>query len=133
MTIAVDWHNPEKTILCYSCHDTWTWDALRIALDSAFHLIDSVNHSIMVLVDMRHSSGTPAISASGLRMVAYSPAVNHPNVQQIVVVGGSPLVRAMYDIFSRLYPQAAAQYRFADSIEQVLALCPPAAASGHNP
>ncbi len=128
MPVTVDWYNPEKTILCYTFDVQWTWDDIQNVLEIAFSLIDSVDHPIHVLLDLRANTSPPRISAAGLRQVAHSPATHHPNVTRIIIIGGGPMIRVLYDIFSRIYPQAAAYYQFADTLETALARISPASA-----
>jgi hypothetical protein len=51
MTVTLDWDNAEKTILRLTLADGWEWEDLHVVLPVGFSLMQSVDHTVHILVD----------------------------------------------------------------------------------
>ncbi len=119
-TILVTWYNQEKTIIRYTFPKSWTWEDLYIAIDNAAAMLDTVKHRVCILLDLTASERVPSLNVMGLQRVANAPTAKHPNMGIFVMVGMRPFVRAVADVFFRLYPAAGKQYRTCKTLEEGL-------------
>jgi len=122
MSITVSWHNDHHTEIVNTMVGVWTWDELFAAIDQVVELMDTVDYMVNTIIDMRQSQHVPTMLPSALRRVANAPHMNHRNSGTLIMVGARPFIKAMFNIFSTLYPRAAEKFQFAESEEQLEAL-----------
>ena len=101
MCLHVKWDNPEHTIIQHSVEAIhWTVDDLRLAFLETWEMMQTVDHTVGVIFDVRGGHDVPAGFLALSRWVAmHRPA----NAGWIVIVGGSPRMQAMYDVFRCTY------------------------------
>jgi hypothetical protein len=122
MTIIVDWYNDNHTEIVHKHVGDWTWAELFAALDQTVQLMDTVHHKVNVISDLRLSRHMPIMSPSILENIATAPIRTHRGRGLFIVMGANRFIDALFGIFSKLYPRAAAQYRFVEGGEQLEAL-----------
>lgn len=120
--IPVIWHNTAQTIIRYHFPKAWSWDDIYSAIDKAVVLLDSVQHRVCLVLDLTESERVPNLNVIGLQRIANAPTAKHPNAGIFVMVGMRPVVRAIADVFFRLYPAAGKQYRTAATLEEAITL-----------
>lgn len=105
MSITVNWANPEKTIIIYTYEGRWSMEQFNESYVTARQFMDTVDHQVDFIIDVRNSSLLPSgILSRGRNVVT----AGHPNEGRTAIVGASTFVRSMLDLFSRLY---GARYR----------------------
>lgn len=104
MPIRVIWDNEEKTVIQYLYEGRWTWDDFYKALNQARAMIDTVNHKVDFIVNIKSSSILPENALSRGQSIGSSP---HPNQGVTIVVGANSFMQSMYNIFSKVYGKAA--------------------------
>jgi hypothetical protein len=123
MSIIVDWYNDNHTEIVHTYIGDWTWDELFAALDQIMQLMDSVNHTVNVIINMRQSQRMPTMFApSSLRKIAYAAPTHHRNSGLFVILGANAFIKGMFSIFSKLYPHVAERYQFIEDEEQLESL-----------
>jgi hypothetical protein len=104
MGITAVWDNDEKTIIRYIYDGSWTWDDFYTAFGQAYKMIDTVNHRVDIIVDVRMSSLLPQNALSRGRQLSTS---THTNQGRTIVVGANALMRSVSNIFNKVYTKAA--------------------------
>lgn len=122
MSVKVYWFNENQTALVYDFQGEWTWNETFLAIDEAVTLLDSVQHRVNIVVDLRGSRRVPPVAPQALARIANAPTMSHPNTNILIVIGLSGFLQTLYEIFRRLYPYAAQRYREARTQEELLAL-----------
>lgn len=102
MAIRVAWGSEDKTLLLNVYEGTWTLDEFYQAVRETNALLDSVNHKVNIILDVRHSGLFPRGFMSAVRMLQQNP---HRNNGIMVLVGVNTFVRVFYDTFLKLFPQ----------------------------
>ena len=87
--ITVEWDNPEKTVLLMTFHPGWTWQDIYDASDEAYGFVDSVDHTVHILVDLSSVDNI----AKGLNIVRLKSVTDHirPNTGKVVLYGAKTL------------------------------------------
>jgi hypothetical protein len=122
VSVEVRWFDENRTALVYDFQGEWTWSEMFVAIDEAVKLLDSVQHHVNIVVDLRGSYCVPPVAPQALARIAYAPTMQHPNTNILIVIGLSGFLQTLYEIFRRLYPHAAQRYREARTQEELLAL-----------
>lgn len=119
--IEIEWHDNDKTILVWRFQETIDWEAFAEGHHRSFDMMDSVNHSVVQILDLTDVNGLPNnILSEGRRSAQRKP---HPNMVQIVVVGLNPYLNAAINLFQKVLPKSMIdkwQMTFSDTIEDAL-------------
>ena len=122
MGITVRWYDDQQTAILYDVTDRWNWTDVADSIQEAIRLLDSVDHAVHLLVDVRSSTTIPPLNPSGLQRVANAPTMNHPNTGLVILIGPGPLIKILFDMFSRIYPRTAVLYQVVPTMEEAEAL-----------
>ncbi|MBZ0291919.1 MAG: hypothetical protein K8L99_05055 [Anaerolineae bacterium] len=109
MSIEVSWANPEKTVIVYAYEGRWSMEQFNNSYQQARKLMDTVQHPVDFIIDVRNSSLLPSGILSRGRNVVTTP---HPNEGRTAIVGANTFVRSMLDLFSRLYGERYRESKF---------------------
>jgi hypothetical protein len=118
MSITVSWDNSEHTIIQCVYQGAWTWTEFYAAVEEVNKLETSVNHKVYILLDF-HSSHMPGGVPSQFKRISQ---IQHPNAGPMIIIGHNLFVRTMFDIFTRIQPQAAERYRFVSHRDEAYTL-----------
>ena len=120
MGIEVTWENEAKTIIQYIYDGRWTLKDFDEARAQAAKLEETVTHRVDVIIDVRNSSLVPTGAISRGKQVMTTTPSSHPNEAMAIIVGAGPLVRSIYDVVSKVYPEIVRRrgFRFARSMEE---------------
>ena len=132
MPIFVEWFGEPKTTSCWAFQSPWTWDEFAEAQLQFRKLVNSANHEIDIVADMRLAQKPPQDVLSHFRRVQSSI---HSNRYRVIMVGGSILVQNLADIFNRIYPNSRTNFIIVDNMEEALNIIsqPVQAARTHRP
>jgi hypothetical protein len=124
MGIEVTWENENKTIIQYVYDGRWTLREFDDARTQAAKLEETVTHRVDVIVDVRNSSLVPTGAISRGKQVMTTNQSSHPNEATAVIVGAGPLVRSIYDVVSKVYPDVVKRrgFRFARTMDEARAI-----------
>lgn len=120
MPITVEWVNPEHTVLLYKVVGNWNWDNYDAANAITSDWVTSVNHTVALICDFSASTGIPprVLSHVGRSLRQKRPR----NIDPIVVVGITGLLRNLTDVLRTLYPRATADIIHAHTLEHAFRL-----------
>lgn len=122
MNIQVQWANDAHTIVHLTFEHGWTWDDLKAAIQQADALIDSVKHTVHLMIDIRNGGIPNDFLAAAGDIFAQGEA--RANEGKRVVIGAGMLIRAAYRSLQAVYGAKLADrpFLFAGSVEEARAL-----------
>ncbi len=119
MNILIDWHNNEQNAIHLRFERGWTWDHLQQAIRQADTMIESVPHTVHLIIDLRNGGGVPGdfMSVAG---DIFAQGEARANEGQRVVVGAGMLLRAAYRGLLAVYGGQLAErpFLFAASLDE---------------
>lgn len=96
MPITVSWDDTEKTVLRYDFEGNWTWDEFQQAKEESDAMLDSVPHSVDVILNYGNNHWLPPGAISRLRAMA---ANTRPNFSgRTIIVSESIVHRTLLNI-----------------------------------
>lgn len=118
MTIHVNWGTADQRALHLTFERGWTWDDLQTAIAQADTFIVAAEHTVHLIIDIRHSGGLPRDFLSGAGEL-FAQGDARSNEGQRIVVGAGMMIRAAYKSVMALYGAqlAARPFVFASSLE----------------
>jgi hypothetical protein len=102
MAIKADWDSPEHRAILYVFEEDWTWDELIEAARADDPLIESVDHTVHIILDGRQAKRMPG-NPTG-RMHEFSPLI-HPRLGLIILVGADMWSEIILSLFYKKYGQ----------------------------
>lgn len=104
MPASITWDDKSQTVLRYILTGTWTWAEFRLGVDEAVALINSVDHPVDVILDLRNSESLPLDNP--FPTLKYMVSVVPPNASQtaFIIVGGQSLMVALVNSLQKIYP-----------------------------
>ncbi len=122
MTITTRWYDEEKHAVHCLFEGKWNWTELFEAFETSDRMVETVDYPVKIIADMYRTQHIPVLSPSAMAKIA-SMSTNRPdNVSGVIFVGARGFVKAMFDIFSRIYPKAAEKYQFAANEAELASL-----------
>ena len=117
MGITVLWDNPDQSIIRFVYVGSWSFGDLFDAMQEARNLMDTVDHPVHGIIDMRESKLIPNGTLSLARNVTMR---KHPNQGKSVIVGANGFVRTLYDVYRKVYRTTfdESAYSFASTLEE---------------
>jgi hypothetical protein len=116
MGVEVVWDNAERTIIRSIFSGKWTWDDFYQSLDQTYGLMDSVKHSVHLIVDMRTSRLMP--SGSFMPHLQNIRRKMHPNMGATVMVGGGKFMEILSAIMDKLPRKREKKMQMVASLEE---------------
>lgn len=115
-SITVKWDNEQKTIAMYEYQGHWTWADLFSAIDECNQMIDEVDHSVGIIIDMRGSAGMPNNAFSQAKQIDKK---RHRHIQYEVTVGAGMFTEILASTYQKIYGAFGGEIKtsFASSIE----------------
>lgn len=114
MTVHVEWDNEEKTVIRTTYQEPVKIEDVFTALDQQVVLLDSVEHPVVMMIDMSTLKRLPHTTLSSYPEIAKHRGIHHPNTAMSYVVMNNLPMEYMINIFSRLF----AKFDTATSVEQ---------------
>lgn len=121
MSISVEWDSDAHTIVHWRFQGRWGWKEYAVAQAQSDQLVDSVDHIVDLICDMRASPRLPENALSSYRAYLHRAP---DNMDLIVLVGASRFVTAMVKVVMRVVPgqPPGTNFVFADTMAQGYAL-----------
>jgi hypothetical protein len=120
MPVKSGWYDETKQIILHQFEGRWEWHDLFNAISTSKTLMDSVDHKVFIILDVSQTRALPAINIKSLQALANPPTSGHPNMAGRYLIGVRSYLRSIYNVFVKLFPQGARQYRLVDTIEEAL-------------
>ena len=110
MPVQIDWENQDHTIVRMELIGHWTWDEAYDGSSIGYTMLESVDHVVNVIIDLRKSTGLPLLALTHARNMI---ARRHPRTGLTVFIGTNSLFLTLWRIFSSAYKQVAHTQEFA--------------------
>lgn len=120
MPITVRWDDAAQTIILYTFESPWTWAEYNAAVQEAWQLDESVDHSTDTITDMTRSSLLPM--GVLLQNIRKSVVEIPESTQTIVLVGAGRFPRALLDTIRRVYQRQMAKFVTASTLDEARAI-----------
>jgi hypothetical protein len=121
MPITAEWDNEEKTLIRQTYSGRWTWDDVRMTIDKCQQMLDSVDHKVNFISDLRQSQ-TMLPPGATVQFSWLSNYLRHPKMGKSVIVGASEFIRIFGGIFTSAHRGIAEQIIFASTLDEALAI-----------
>ncbi len=99
MGITIVWDNSDHTVMRMTFTSPWNWDDLETILTEVHAMLDTVNHRVDVIVDMKNSGAIPEGAFWRFHKLTQT---KHRNRGRVILVGGNTFIRTMTDTVRRL-------------------------------
>ena len=121
MAITAEWDNEEKTIIRQTYVGYWTWDDIQGMVEACQQMLDSVDHKVNFISDLRQSQTMlpPGVTAQFSWLTNY---LRHPKMGKSVIVGASEFIRVFGNIFISAHRGIAEDIVFAPTLEEAQAI-----------
>lgn len=110
MPITVAWYKNKKQHIHYEIIEEWSWDEFFTTVEEVFALLDDIDYSVNLIIDLRATSYTPRISADKLKSVAHVTTHAHPNIDYFLMIGANAHIHALFRVFKAVFPKAGERY-----------------------
>lgn len=120
--VTVSWLDGSQTIILITYEPKFEWDDYDLADRAAASMMDSSPAPVDVLVDFERATPPLDYSEHMARIASISPYFNHPRAGHTVVASPNHFVEFMVLLFNRLFNPHRAQFHYASSLEEGLAL-----------
>jgi hypothetical protein len=119
MPITVRWDNDAKTIIYYIFDSAWTWDEFNTIYKDVYAMLDTVEHKVHAIVDLRTSRLLPRDTLTEMRRLTYE---QHKNGGITIFITANALARTFYSILSNVYRRAREIFRLVNTPEEAYAV-----------
>lgn len=118
MPVSIAWGSPERRFLVISFEGRWELEDFHHIIKQHDQMLESVEHKVHILIDIRKSWGLPNGFLGAIRKTGRNP---HPKVGKMAMLGMSAFVRAVIEIIRKVQSDAAQRtgMYFADNEEAV--------------
>lgn len=118
MAIDLAWDQTDSRVIGVTVRGDWTWEMMESALEQAIGMMDSVDHTVHYIIDIREGRLDLA-SALKQAQQAATPET-HPNEGVKVVVGANMMIRTLYGAYRKMTERLGKdqEFLFADTPEQ---------------
>ena len=117
MAMTVVWDDDARTIVRYDVEGSWTWDDYQDSLVELNSLLDTVDHKVDVIINIRSGKWIPE---DVFNRFNHDMRQRHPNIGRLqVFVGAGMLIQILVASFMRIYGRAVdIEFLFADTLEE---------------
>jgi hypothetical protein len=117
MPVQLDWENDDHTIVHMEMIGHWTWKEAYDGSGVGFTMLESVDHPVDVIIDLRKSTGLPVLALTHARNMIPK---RHPRTRMTVFIGANELFMTLWRIFSSAYRQIGhiEEFGFARNLDE---------------
>lgn len=99
MAVQINWGNEQKTFTVFEFIGSWTWEEYYAARDAGVKMVNTVDHTVNIIVDISQSSVFPQNMLTHFR----SSVNQAPRPFDLcVIVSQSRFIEALVNVLSRL-------------------------------
>jgi hypothetical protein len=119
MGITIGWDNEEKSVMRFEYHGIWSWEEFYKNIEEANQMMDTVNHPVVSIIDMRDSPYLPPNAAVHIRNVIRM-SMSHNNSGISVFLKATRIIEAMIEVLRQVYPDILEQteWLYCDTLEE---------------
>ncbi len=119
MALTVTWYDEAQSIAYIHFTPGWTWDDFWAMNHSFNQLAATVEHPIVLIVDMS-GAGMPSQFVPEFSKIAGVSDERPANLELTLVVGIGIMLETVTSLFGRLYKRAMAHVRFVPTLDAAL-------------
>lgn len=115
MSVHVQWDSEDQTTILWSFVGRWTWGEYEDALAIAITMMDSVDHRIDYIFDVRHMSILPPDLVTRVK----AKYLDQPaKIRHFIAVGFDRDLQLVWDTFTALPYAQHLKAEYAESLEE---------------
>lgn len=116
MAIEIVWDNDNQTIIRVTFPEQWTWDDFLEVDTITAKMVDSVNHKVCFLADLRQTKRIP----TGLKLDIANQVLDfrHENSDLLIIVGMNKMIRALLNITLMALSRIRTQIKIVETIDE---------------
>jgi hypothetical protein len=118
MSVQISWVNPEQTAILLIYSSDWTWNDYYSSREQRHAMLSGVNHKVDVI--MVFQTGKYHLPPNSLSNLGRIWQKRHPNLGRVYLVGLGPVLKALSNVFFKVYPGAASRTCIVDTLEEAL-------------
>jgi hypothetical protein len=119
MPITVTWDDDAHTRIYYIFSGSWNWNEFDIVYADVYKMLDTVNHKVHAIVDIRQSRLLPQDTLTQMRRLTYQ---QHSNGGITVFITDNRFAHTLYNILTGVLQKAKAIFRITYSPEEAYKL-----------
>ncbi|MEZ4670324.1 MAG: hypothetical protein R3E39_20650 [Anaerolineae bacterium] len=118
MPLKSEWLDSQKSIICCTGTNTWSWGEYHKALDEIVILAKTTDHRVDLIIARGENSRPP----KGSQMPHFQRAtrIMPSNVSLITVTGANLLARTIVNIFTKLNPSTGPKVILVESVDDAV-------------
>ena len=114
MPIHITWENEEKTIIRHAYEGKWTVQEYYELIRNNYKHVDSVNHIVDIINDLRNTNQLPSDMIPAIR---YAIKNRHPNEGINVMVGASLLIQMLVEAVNKTTRMDITRVNYVENLE----------------
>ncbi|MGQ9909883.1 MAG: hypothetical protein ACUVS2_13715 [Candidatus Flexifilum sp.] len=125
MPLELYWDDEARTTLLLEVRGAWTWDELMQTMHHVKKVTDSAEHEISAILDLSeglHLPGGTWLSREALNVARNLLRLGQGGTGQVVVVGVSPAIRAIYNALLKMDRRMLGGVTFAATTDEARAI-----------
>ncbi|NDJ52661.1 MAG: hypothetical protein GYB68_06205 [Chloroflexi bacterium] len=103
MSIETYWLDSTQNTLIVEYPETFTIPEMMGVFEVGGAFMDSVDHPVIWIIDMRSVKTVPQKMLSSFPQMARHPSIGHPNMDLTIMIMNEGLVNRLASIFSTVY------------------------------
>lgn len=96
MSVSLTWDAPDQSIIRLIYGRNWTQKDFQTALGQVAATLDSIQHSVHLVIDQEQAEVSPGIFLTHAKSLC--TITTHPNIGAVVVVGASDAARELCEM-----------------------------------
>lgn len=108
MPISVRWDNTEKTCIYYEFIGQWSWDEFDAVYADVYEMLDTVNHKVHAIVDLRNSHLLPQNTLTQMRRLTFQ---QHENGGITIFITENKFAHTLFNILTGVLREAKRIFR----------------------
>jgi hypothetical protein len=125
MPLELYWDDEARTTLLLEVRGAWTWDELMQTMHRVKKVTDSAEHEISAILDLSEGLRLPGgtwLSREALNVARNLLRLGQGGTGQVVVVGVSPAIRAIYNTLLTMDRRMLGGVTFAATTDEARAI-----------
>lgn len=110
MAIDLAWDEQDTHIIRVNVSGDWTWEMMETALERAIGMMDSVDHTVHYIIDIRE--GRLDLGSALKQAQQAATPETHRNEGIKVVVGANFMIRTLYTAYRKMIERMGKQQEF---------------------
>jgi hypothetical protein len=115
MPITVRWDDVAHTRIFYTVTGAWTWEEFYSVYEDVYEMLDTVNHTVHAIADIRDSKLLPSDTLTQMRRLTFQ---QHKNGGITIIITENRFAHTLFNILTGALRQAKAIFRMVHSPEE---------------